>query len=84
MKKTLTKKRKTLTKKRKGGKNCKTKCKAMFASEVQQKSRYKAMNKIASFFGKEKAVEEELNKILDDKDIQNDPVFKGCVKDCNK
>ena len=69
---------------RKGGKNCKTKCKAMFVKEVQQNTKYKAINKMASFFGKQKYVAEELNKVLDDKDIQNDPVFKECIKDCNK
>ena len=89
-KRRLTKRRLTKRKgitKRKGGnkpKGCKTKCKAMFASEVKQDKKYKAINKIASFFGKQKYVEEELNKVLDDKDIQNDPVFKECVKDCNK
>lgn len=100
MKKTVTKRRnkltkrktkrktttliKRLTKMKRGGQNCKTQCKAMFASEVKQDKKYKAINKMAFFFGKQKYVDEELNKVLDDKDIQNDPVFKECIKDCNK
>ena len=81
-KRRLTKRR--LTKRKKGGNTCKTQCKAMFVKEVQQNTKYKAINKMASFFGKQQYVAEELNKVLDDKDIQNDPVFKECVKDCNK
>ncbi len=31
-----------------------------------------------------KVVESELNKVLDSKDIQDDKVFKKCIKDCKK
>jgi hypothetical protein len=62
--------------------NCKTKCKTKFIKELQQDSRYKALNKIASFFGKKKFVDIELNNVLDNKDIQNDEEFKDCVKNC--
>jgi uncharacterized membrane-anchored protein len=80
---------KRITKKRKGGKknnNCKTKCKTKFIKEIQQDTRYKAINKLASFFTKnnKKYVNSELNKVIDSKDIQNDKVFKDCVKECKK
>jgi hypothetical protein len=71
--------------KMKGGQknnNCKTKCKNKFIKELQQDSRYKALNKIASFFGKKKYLDTELNNVLDNKDIQNDEAFKDCVKKC--
>lgn len=72
------------TKKRKGGKkNCTKTCKAMFVKEIKTDKRYKALNKMSSFFGAKK-LDNELNSILDSKDIQNDKVFKECVKDCKK
>jgi ribosomal protein L20A (L18A) len=78
-------KRIRITKKRRGGKkNCKTKCKSKFLKEVQQDKRYKALNKMASYFVSKKVVESELNKVLDSKDIQDDKVFKECIKDCKK
>jgi hypothetical protein len=39
---------------------------------------------MASFLGKKSNVDEELNKVLDSKDIQNDAVFKDCVNKCKK
>ena len=84
-------KRKKLTKKRKGGKNnngkknnCKTKCKAKFVKILKKDKRIKALNNLSSFFGKKKNLNAELNEILDSDEIQNDPVFKGCVSDCKK
>jgi ribosomal protein L20A (L18A) len=73
------------TKKRKGGKkNCTKTCKAMFIKEIQADKRFKALNKISSFFGAKKGLDNDLNSILNSKDIQNDKVFKSCVKDCKK
>jgi hypothetical protein len=74
------------TKKRKGGKkNCTKTCKALFVKEIKTDKRYKALNKMSSFFGnKKKGLDNDLNSILDSKDIQNDKVFKECVKDCKK
>jgi len=72
-------------KKMKGGQknnNCKTKCKTKFIKEIQQDKRYKAINKLASLFGKKNYVDLELNNLLDSKDMQNDEVFKDCVKKC--
>jgi len=83
----FTKKRNRITKKRRGGakkKNCTTICKAKFSKEVQKDKRFKALNKISSFFGAKKTLDKELNNVLDSKDIQNDKVFKKCVKDCTK
>ena len=80
-------KRRRFTKKRKGGKkknNCKTKCKSMFFKEIQTDNRFKTLNKISSFFGAQKKLDNELNNVLDTKDIQNDRVFKNCVKECSK
>jgi hypothetical protein len=79
-------KRNRFTKKRKGGKkNCTKTCKAMFIKEIKTDKRFKALNKISSFFGaKKKDFDNDLNSILDSKDIQNDKVFKECVKDCKK
>ena len=77
-------KKNRFTKKRKGGKkNCTKTCKAMFVKEIKTDKRYKALNKLSSFFGVKK-LDNELNGILDSKDIQNDKVFKECVKDCKK
>ena len=80
--------KKKITKKRKGGKkNCKTICKNKFIKEIKQDTKYKAINKISSFFSKNKykyIIEDELNKVLDSKDIQDDEVFKDCVKECKK
>ena len=79
-------KRNRFTKNRKGGKkNCTKTCKAMFIKEIKTDKRFKALNKISSFFGaKKKDFDNDLNSILDSKDIQNDKVFKECVKDCKK
>ena len=80
-------KRKRFTKKRKGGKkqnNCTTTCKAKFSKEVQKDKRFKVLNKISSLFGAKKTLDKELNSVLNSKDIQNDKVFKNCVKDCEK
>ena len=86
--KRFTKNRRRFTQKRRGGKkqnNCNTTCKAKFAKEVQKDKRFKALNKISSFFGaKKKTLDKELNSVLDSKDIQNNKVFKKCVKDCEK
>jgi hypothetical protein len=83
---TIRKSRKTKTRKNKfgGNKNCTSKCKIQFIKEIQKDRRYKTINKIASFLGKKQYVDEELNKTLDSKDIQNDEVFKDCVKTCKK
>jgi hypothetical protein len=82
------------TRRRQGGTNknynCKQKCKKQFLNEMKQDKRYKAMEKISSFFNKnlnlkdsnKLSVEDELNKILDNKDIQSDEVFQDCVKEC--
>lgn len=78
---------KKVTRKRKGGKknkNCKTQCKTKFTKEIQQDKKYKAINKIASFFNVKKYVDNELNNVLDSKDIQNNEVFKDCLKKCKK
>lgn len=78
-------KKNRFTKKRKGGKkNCTKTCKAMFVKEIKTDKRYKALNKMSTFFGNNKKLDNELNSILDSKDIQNDKVFKECVKDCKK
>jgi hypothetical protein len=77
-------KKNRFTKKRKGGKkNCTKTCKAMFVKEIKTDKRYKALNKMSTFFGNKK-LDNELNSILDTKDIQNDKVFKNCVKECKK
>ena len=70
--------------KRGGNKNCTSKCKTQFIKEIQQDKRYRVINKMASFLGKKSNVDEELNKVLDSKDIQNDAVFKDCVNKCKK
>ena len=82
------KSKRTKTKMRKnkcgGNKNCTSKCKTQFIKEIQQDKRYRVINKMASFLGKKSNVDEELNKVLDSKDIQNDAVFKDCVNKCKK
>ena len=82
------KSKRTKTKMRKnkcgGNKNCTSKCKTQFIKEIQQDKRYKVINKIASFLVKKPHVDDELNKILDSKDIQDDAVFKDCVQKCKK
>ena len=83
----FTKKRNRITKKRRGGKkqkNCTTTCKAKFSKEVQKDKRFKALNKISSLFGAKKTLGKELNSVLNSKDIQNNKVFKNCVKECEK
>ena len=77
-------KRNRFTKKRKGGKkkNCTSKCKSEFTKEIQTDKRFKALNRMASFFGAKKKLDNELNNVLDRKDIQNDKVFKNCVNEC--
>lgn len=82
----MTKKFKSKSKsKRKGGKkNCSKTCKAMFVKEIQTDKRFKALNKISSFFGNKQKLDNDLNIILDSKDIQNDEVFKNCVTECKK
>jgi ribosomal protein L20A (L18A) len=85
--KRFTKKRNRITNKRRGGKkqkNCTSTCKAKFSKEVQKDKRFKALNKISSFFGAKKTLGKELNSVLNSKDIQNNKVFKNCVKDCEK
>jgi ribosomal protein L20A (L18A) len=79
-------KRNRFTKKGKGGKkkNCTSKCKAGFTKEIQTDKRFKALNRLSSFFGAKKTLDKELNNVLDRKDIQNDKVFKNCVKECEK
>jgi ribosomal protein L20A (L18A) len=78
-------KRTLFTKKRKGGKkNCTKTCKSMFIKEIHTDKRFKALNRISSFFGAKKKLDNELNSVLDTKDIQNNKVFKECVKDCKK
>lgn len=77
-----TKKLRGASKKVKRNKNCKTKCKTKFANEIKTDTRYKMFQKFASFFTKKNVVEEQTNLILDSKDIQNDDVFKDCVKKC--
>jgi hypothetical protein len=77
-------KRKSKSKSKGGKKNCTKTCKAMFAKEIQTDKRFKALKKISSFFGAKKGFDNDLNSILDSKDIQNDKVFKECVKDCKK
>lgn len=71
---------------KRGGKNrnCKTKCKNKFLNEIKEDKRYKTMQKLASFFTKKNVVENQANLVLDSKDIQNDEVFKDCVKKCGK
>ena len=80
------KRTKTKTRKNKcgGNKNCTSKCKTQFIKEIQQDKRYRVINKMASFLGKKSNVDEELNKVLDSKDIQNDAVFKDCVNKCKR
>jgi hypothetical protein len=80
------KRTKTKTRKNKcgGNKNCTSKCKTQFIKEIQQDKRYRVINKMASFLGKKSNVDDELNKVLDSKDIQNDAVFKDCVNKCKK
>ena len=83
----FTKKRKRFTRKGRGGakkKNCTTTCKAKFTKEVQKDKRFKVLNKISSLFGAKKTLNKELNSVLDSKDIQNNKVFKNCVRDCTK
>ena len=79
-------KRNRFTKKRKGGKkkNCTSKCKAEFTKEIHTDKRFKALNILSSFFGAKKALDKELNSVLNSKDIQNDKVFKNCVNECEK
>lgn len=80
-------KRKNRTKKIRGGKNnknCKTKCKATFAKIIKKDKRFKTLKKLSSILGSKKNIDDELNKALDSKKIQNDPVFKNCVSECNK
>jgi len=71
---------------KKGGKNknCKTKCKTKFLNEIKKDKRYKIFQKLSGFFTKENVVENQANLVLDSKDIQNDEVFKDCVKKCEK
>ena len=42
------------------------------------------MKMFASFFTKKDIVEEETKLVLNRKDIQNDKVFKDCIKTCKK
>ena len=69
-----------------GGKkrDCKTKCKSDFLNEIHQNKKYKMMKMFASFFTKKDIVEEETKLVLNRKDIQNDKVFKDCIKTCKK
>lgn len=62
--------------------NCKKKCKTKFINEIKQDKRYKVISKITSFFDNKLSTEDELNKILDIKDIQDDEVFQDCVNKC--
>jgi hypothetical protein len=71
--------------KRKGGKkNCTKTCKSMFFKEIQTDKRMKSLNRMSTFFGNKKKLDNDLNSILDSKDIQNDKVFKNCVTECKK
>jgi hypothetical protein len=71
---------------KKGGKNkkCKTKCQKKFLNEIKKDKRYKIIQNLASFFKKKNIVENQANLVLNSKDIQNDEVFKDCVKKCEK
>jgi hypothetical protein len=71
---------------KKGGKNknCKTKCKNKFLNEIKNDKRYKLIQKLASFFTKKNIVKNQAKIVLDNTDIQNDAVFKDCVKKCEK
>jgi hypothetical protein len=71
---------------KKGGKNkdCKTKCKNKFLNEIKSDKRYKMIQHVASFFTKKDVVKSQAKIVLDDKDIQNDKVFKDCVEKCKK
>jgi hypothetical protein len=79
-------KTKRLRSKKKGGKNknCKTKCRNKFLNEIKKDNRYKTIQKLASFFTKKDILENQAKIVLDSKDIQNDAVFKDCVKKCEK
>ena len=81
-----TMKRRHNTKKRGGARkktDCNATCKAKFMDELKQDNKYITMKNLLSKFGKENIMEEELSKALDNKDIQNDEVYKSCVTDCN-
>ena len=59
----MSKKSKRFTKKRKGGKkNCAKTCKAMFVKEIQTDKRYKALNRMSSFFGAKKGLNNDLEQ----------------------
>ena len=42
------------------------------------------IQKIASFFTKKNVVKNQAKLVLDSEDVQNDEVFKDCVKKCEK
>lgn len=67
---------------RKGGKNCKSICKTEFLKEIKQDKRYKSMQNLFYLFGIN--ADEEAKSVLDSKEITDDPVFKDCIKKCNK
>ena len=71
---------------KKGGKNknCKTKCKNKFLNEIRKNKKYQMIQKIASFFTKKNVVKNQAKLVLDSEDVQNDEVFKDCVKKCEK
>jgi len=79
-----TKKSRTRQSNKKGGKNknCKTKCKKKFLNEIKKDKRYQIIQKFASFFTKKNVVKNHTKLVLDSKDVQNDEVFKDCVKKC--
>ena len=72
---------------KKGGKkiNCESKCKNNFLKEIIQDKRYKGFEYLFSLFKiKRDILVEETKKVLDSKDIKKDPVFKDCVRLCEK
>jgi hypothetical protein len=83
-------KNKNKTRKNKfGGKNCVQKCKNKFFKIVKKSPK---LNKYKTFFsylgikGKkyDEIIDREVNKVLDDKQTTDDPVFKMCVNECEK
>jgi hypothetical protein len=74
-----------------GGKNCTKKCKEKYYKILKKSTNPKVDNykKFFSFLGVknkdfDKLYEEEIKKILDQKETQNHPAFKLCKSDCEK
>lgn len=76
-------------KNKKGGKtiSCKNKCKNMIKNDLKKTSKYKFARKVFSYMGIkdiDKQMDEEMDKILNEKKTLNDPVFKECINNCKK